>query len=366
MSGRTILLLSCFLAILSLSAISSRGYGSGVSSFFWLKPGTQARYAWTSFLLFDDGAVGYPFRCNYSWTCLSVNDSYAVLKVEVKLELFQEHQTHPSYVDYFGTEFLEMAARGDLSFVKRIPMDQVVGRFELYNSSATPGIRDGIGIPSPIIINKEFTVTVELDTMMMVDSEGQPWGKWILWINPLNYPVQGKTEETFVTNWLSRSIDVNISYYSPIAIPLNTVFGQIDKAFVAVDEEPIEDEFLAQLGLGGMVLTYYYEPRTGIYLTAGTASFFDDFLMQQLGVVVVAGIEDANPMSLTEIAFVGDLNSDWQVNISDIAVVATAFNTRPGDARWNQVADVKRDGVINILDLAAVAKAFGTRYVIPE
>ena len=48
-----------------------------------------------------------------------------------------------------------------------------------------------------------------------------------------------------------------------------------------------------------------------------------------------------------------DINSDGEVNILDLVLVANAF----GES--NLKADVNGDGEVNILDLVAVANAFG-------
>jgi parallel beta-helix repeat protein len=54
-----------------------------------------------------------------------------------------------------------------------------------------------------------------------------------------------------------------------------------------------------------------------------------------------------------------DLNLDLTVNILDITIVAKAYNSTPGDERWNPEADLDNDAAINIIDIAAVAKEFG-------
>jgi hypothetical protein len=54
-----------------------------------------------------------------------------------------------------------------------------------------------------------------------------------------------------------------------------------------------------------------------------------------------------------------DLDANGVVNIIDVAIVARAFGSRPGDEKWNQNADLDNNGIINIIDVAAVAKDFG-------
>jgi hypothetical protein len=354
-------ILLCTSVLFALTAANIHPSVSGVSSFFWLKPGTRAYYTFTADLFFDDQARGYPFRCNYSWLCLSVNYTYAVVDVNVNLELFQRPEwTTPAHVFYKGMEFVEKAQSGDLSFIKRIPMDQVVGRIEIFDDPSNPQV----SIPSPIVIHQELTVTVDLDTMMMIDNEGQPWGKWILWIDPLRYPLEGNTEEVFFTNWLNRVVDVNVSYVPNAYVPFDTVFGSLNRYFRAVCSEPLEDPFLSQLGLGLVFISDWYEERTGIFLKSNTFTFIDDFLTQKLGIVAVAS-EDED-VHLANIVFVGDLNGDWQVNIVDLSIVAKAFGSAVGDSRWNQNADLNGDDVINIVDVTLAAKAFGTQYIIPD
>jgi hypothetical protein len=58
-------------------------------------------------------------------------------------------------------------------------------------------------------------------------------------------------------------------------------------------------------------------------------------------------------------SFNTDLNKDGIINILDIAIVAKAFGTKPGDLNWNPVADLNKDNVINIIDVATVARDYG-------
>ena len=49
------------------------------------------------------------------------------------------------------------------------------------------------------------------------------------------------------------------------------------------------------------------------------------------------------------------------VNIVDIFIVAKAFNTTPGDPRWNPNADLNDDLLINIVDMFCAAKNYGKK-----
>jgi alpha-tubulin suppressor-like RCC1 family protein len=55
----------------------------------------------------------------------------------------------------------------------------------------------------------------------------------------------------------------------------------------------------------------------------------------------------------------GDINNDNTVNITDLGLLADAFNTTPASAGWNPNADLNCDGKVNITDLGLLADNFG-------
>jgi len=65
---------------------------------------------------------------------------------------------------------------------------------------------------------------------------------------------------------------------------------------------------------------------------------------------------------------VWDINQDTKCDIKDIAIVAKAYGSKPGDKNWNPKADITGpiylvpDGKVDIRDIALVAKHFGERY----
>lgn len=60
-----------------------------------------------------------------------------------------------------------------------------------------------------------------------------------------------------------------------------------------------------------------------------------------------------------KIRFLGDVNGDGIVDMSDIALVARAFGSFPGDPKWNPDLDINQDGFIDLTDIAIVARNFG-------
>ena len=52
-----------------------------------------------------------------------------------------------------------------------------------------------------------------------------------------------------------------------------------------------------------------------------------------------------------------DVNGDGKISIGDLAIIASAYGTEQGQARWNAKADVNHDGKVELIDLTIVAKA---------
>jgi ABC-type transport system substrate-binding protein len=55
----------------------------------------------------------------------------------------------------------------------------------------------------------------------------------------------------------------------------------------------------------------------------------------------------------------GDLNGDRTVNIFDVVMISSAFDSKPGDPHWNPMADVVKDGEIDIYDAVVVCRQYG-------
>jgi hypothetical protein len=288
------LFLASLLAAGSLLSFSS--VIAETSRFSWLQVGSYAKYSYGGRLIgsggqslepgtvgFDDSARGEKGIGNYSWHCIELDDDYAKLIVEINL-------TFTISVIYWGKEFFEKAQDGDLSFIKRIPIEQVVGRIELVKDQGVP---EYVYIDGPIYIYESLVVKVDLDTLELVDEDGNPWGKWVLWINPLKYPLQGENLETFVMNWLNTTMELNIGYYAEGPLrPVETAIGTFGRWFWASGYEAFENEFLLTLRISEaprIFMTYRYEPRSGILLDHSSSSFLDDIFTQKLGIIYTSG-----------------------------------------------------------------------------
>jgi hypothetical protein len=58
------------------------------------------------------------------------------------------------------------------------------------------------------------------------------------------------------------------------------------------------------------------------------------------------------------IMYVGDMDADNVVNMSDIMLIAPAFNSKKGDTKYVENLDINLDGAINISDIIIVAQSF--------
>ncbi len=55
-----------------------------------------------------------------------------------------------------------------------------------------------------------------------------------------------------------------------------------------------------------------------------------------------------------------DINHDGAINMNDIIIVASSFNSVIGDSRYVEAYDVKKDGAINMSDIMMIAAKFNT------
>lgn len=58
----------------------------------------------------------------------------------------------------------------------------------------------------------------------------------------------------------------------------------------------------------------------------------------------------------------GDINGDGSIDLSDMTILAKAYNTQVGQPNYNPEADFNNDGFVNLSDLATMAKYYNTSY----
>jgi hypothetical protein len=58
----------------------------------------------------------------------------------------------------------------------------------------------------------------------------------------------------------------------------------------------------------------------------------------------------------------GDINGDFKVSLQDLVILALAYSTRPGDAKWNPNSDIDSNGAVGLTDLVILALHYGQHY----
>jgi hypothetical protein len=64
-------------------------------------------------------------------------------------------------------------------------------------------------------------------------------------------------------------------------------------------------------------------------------------------------------ISIQNVTLITDINGDGVVDITDVAMVAYAYGSTPGDPRWDARCDLNNDLVVDITDVAMVAYDYG-------
>jgi hypothetical protein len=133
--------------------------------------------------------------------------------------------------------------------------------------------------------------------------------------------------------------------------------GQVAETFNVTayyDSVPIETKNVTNLIPSAVtVVTFTWDTETspkGNYTMSATAS-------------MIVGETDTADNEYTDgwvwAYSLGDINGDGKVDILDIAQVAKAFGSKPGDPNWDPNADINYDNQVNILDISTVAIRFG-------
>ena len=58
----------------------------------------------------------------------------------------------------------------------------------------------------------------------------------------------------------------------------------------------------------------------------------------------------------------GDLDGDFKVQLADLVILAKAYDSRPGDTRWNPNADIDGNSVVGLSDLVILANHYGQHF----
>ena len=65
---------------------------------------------------------------------------------------------------------------------------------------------------------------------------------------------------------------------------------------------------------------------------------------------------------VVKVTIPGDVNGDFKVGLDDLTLLANAYGSKLGDAKWNPNADVDGNGVVGLTDLVLLATHYGQHY----
>lgn len=226
-------------------------------------------------LVLDDGGVvstafGGSVHGIYGWELHGYEGRLARLRVWLSV--------NATRLEYRGREFSERARSGDLSFVRRIEMNSLKHLSTRGNTVVVEG---------NFSIFHEEEVLLDPATNMLVDSAGEPWGRFLLWINPARVPFSGSAREIAIVKWLgNETLEWNVSRDTlpePIDVP-GLVASRVIQATAEVGfEHPVAGAYISSLGA-------VYDEETGAFLGA-PAAYADDFLTQKAGVVLLLCVD---------------------------------------------------------------------------
>lgn len=277
-----------------------------------------------------------------SWLLLSPSTlSYPQFKITVNAD-------KPSYntgerVEIYG----EVTLDSD-------PVENVMVALEVRDPSATPILTRTAETNSSGMYSVSFTLT----------SENQ-LGTYSAHVSCNHNGEEATNSSSFNLEHvpiLELTVETNSDTYEPAETVIISGIVTYDNSpvkgvLVAVEVQDPDGTAIAVRVLGteeqgDYLLTLQLSPEfeRGEYKVYATASYEDKKAV------------DCTTFELARAPYLTDINGDGKVDIIDLASVAVAWGTCPGDPRWNPKCDIDGNGVVNIMDIALVALDFG-KYV---
>ena len=143
--------------------------------------------------------------------------------------------------------------------------------------------------------------------------------------------------------------DANSNYWSTWGINAGIADATPVQSSAMLISYPLMTRDKFQLGEPGWIHTSYDNSTSTNTLNWITVDDLENHIK-----VAALSVLRLSPPTLST-----DLNKDGTVNIQDLAIVAVAYGSEPGDEKWNQIADIDNNGIINIVDITLIAKDYG-------
>jgi hypothetical protein len=115
---------------------------------------------------------------------------------------------------------------------------------------------------------------------------------------------------------------------------------------VTINGTNLDKTTIIEFNQGGTV-SYTINSSTKITATVPAGSVTGNFSINQ------GQATSPQPFTVTTSAKPGDLNNDGTVNITDLSILLSSWNTT------NSTADINKDSTVNILDLSILLSNYG-------
>jgi len=190
--------------------------------------------------------------------------------------------------------------------------------------------------------------------------------------NPIGNPIPHTTQDgTVILYALAASHDVAATGISP----LNTIIGQgySGKINVTVaNQGDFAETFNVTVYANQTIIAPFVsvtlisgDMKTLMFIWNTTSFGKGNYTMSVYAGPVLGDMNTTNNTfydGVVKVTIPGDLNGDFKVSLSDLAILAKAYGSAPGDAKWNPNADINGNGAVSLSDLSIMAKYYGQHY----
>jgi len=167
----------------------------------------------------------------------------------------------------------ELAESRDLSFVRRIEILSL-------NSGSVSG--KTVLLRGLFRLGHEEEILLDPARGVMVDEGGEPWGRFLLWVNPRRVPQSGWVTEVAIFNWIDgRDVVWNLSRVG-LKSPLRRDGLESSEVVIGVANLSLYEPGRVMI----VLLLVLYDSETGAFLEA-PSGYADDYLRQKLGIVLI-------------------------------------------------------------------------------
>jgi hypothetical protein len=205
-----------------------------------------------------------------------------------------------------------------------------------------------------------FNVTIrnndlsEHDALVMLSfyyGDGAPFRTKVWWNGTLDGGQQ----------W-SITQSINIPSDAPVgeAKVYGSTFTQLpEKCGFAYCPEKLATFNIVQSGGGGSALSYIQSEEGNFNMTirirplGGMVGNYTIYACSYYEYIIIT------QQTQFRVVLITDINGDGTVDITDVAMVAYAYASTPGDPRWDDRCDLNNDLIIDITDVAMVAYDYG-------